>query len=496
MVRYVIPMWRLNHKHRSFPINGYFWAFSALLFIALGGCRKDSSQPAEVDEAIIAPPNSLFHTSVPRKAYDIILLKPTASSVTLSILSYKTCEAKVEFALQGVSALQTVQMSLKANVPFEVELSALSPNSSYHYRYSYKTASSAQYIQSPEYVFRTARAGSSSFVFDIQADSHLDMNTDTTVYRATLDNIASDHPDFLVDMGDTFMNDKYGKDFSMALYNYIAQRYFFGTICHSLPLFYVQGNHDGEMGMYNDGTAQSWAAWSNQTRKKYFPMPEPDAFYAGNTQQDANCGYLQDYYAWEWSNALFIVLDPFWYTPASGNNKPWDRTLGQAQYDWLENTLKDSQAKFKFVFIHNLVGGQDNDGKGRGGAEAAYFYEWGGHNADSTDGFVAKRPGWALPIHDMLVKYGVKAVFHGHDHFFGRQLKDGIIYQELPQPSVDENFKPIQAAGYGYLNGTILGGSGYLRLTVGQDQTKVEYVGTFVKTPGKNRQTVYGYTIL
>lgn len=83
-------------------------------------------------------------------------------------------------------------------------------------------------------------------------------------------------------------------------------------------------------------------------------------------------------------------------------------------------------------FIHHLAGGFGKDA--RGGAEAAGLYEWGGHNPDGTDVFREKRPGWPLPIHDLLVRKGVSVVFHGHDHLYARQDLDGIVYQAVPQP--------------------------------------------------------------
>jgi hypothetical protein len=60
--------------------------------------------------------------------------------------------------------------------------------------------------------------------------------------------MASDSADFLIDLGDTWMTDKYKDDFKSALKQYVAQRYYFGSLCHSVPLFLTLGNHDGEAG--------------------------------------------------------------------------------------------------------------------------------------------------------------------------------------------------------------------------------------------------------
>jgi len=71
----------------------------------------------------------------------------------------------------------------------------------------------------------------------------------------------------------------------------------------------------------------------------------------------------------------------------------------------------------------------------------------------------------------------VAIVFHGHDHLYARQELDGIIYQEVPQPGNEGGVRvPRHAAEYGYQSGTILGGSGHLRVTVSARGSRIEYV--------------------
>ena len=69
--------------------------------------------------------------------------------------------------------------------------------------------------------------------------------------------------------------------------------------------------------------------------------------------------------------------------------------------------------------------------------------------------------------------------FHGHDHFYGKQDKDGIVYQEAPQPS-NRNITNTSATEYGYKEGVILPGRGYLLLTVSASSVKVEYIKTLL----------------
>jgi hypothetical protein len=180
----------------------------------------------------------------------------------------------------------------------------------------------------------------------VQADPHLDSKVEPKLLERSLLNCLSDSPDFLIDLGDTFMTDKYHGARELAAKHYVAQRYYFGLIGHTAPVFLVLGNHDGEMG---GARRQDEAIWSNTMRKMYFPNPIPDGFYTGNDVKHPTLGLLEDYYAWEWGDALFVALDPFWFSDdRKGDN--WSRTLGEPQYQWLKRTLEGSKAKFKFIF--------------------------------------------------------------------------------------------------------------------------------------------------
>jgi hypothetical protein len=256
---------------------------------------------------------------------------------------------------------------------------------------------------------------------------------------------------------------------------YRYERVNFGSLAHSAPLFLVNGNHEGESGWLTTSDADNVAIWAARARLQYFENPVPDGFYTGDSMQEPLVGQRASWYAWQWGDALFVVLDPFWNSTAQPGRDAWTLTLGERQYKWLADTLASSPATFKFVFIHNLVGGLD--GQMRGGIEAAPFFEWGGRNQDGTSGFEQRRPGWAMPIHQLLVRYGVTAMFHGHDHVYAKQDLDGVVYQEVPQPSaINSASGPNLAAAYHYATGTILSSSGHLRVTVGPDRVTVQYV--------------------
>ncbi len=412
-----------------------------------------------------------------------VLGRPTDNSITVQAIFADSTDVYVEYgSSSGVYTNQTDTLSFADKVPAEFLLAGLQPNTRYFYRMQTRHTGAGLYTSRPEFTFQTARTPGSSFSFVVQADPHLDEQTDTAIYNRCLQNQLEDNPDFMIDLGDFLMTDKLKNTANLIPHDTIPYRCellrsYYEKACHSVPLFIALGNHEGESGWYQNGTASNIAVWDAQERMKYFLNPAPDNFYTGDTTNNAFVGQRENYYSWTWGDALFIVLDPYWYTKVKPDSlNGWRWTLGETQYGWLKNTLEASPAKFKFVFSHQLVGG---DPDGRGGVEFADRYEWGGNNLDGTSGFATNRPGWYKPIKDLLTENRVNIFFHGHDHFFGKQEKDCLIYQETPQPSHPNFNNAGQADDYGYFQGQILPNSGHLRVTVDNSQVKVEYVRAY-----------------
>jgi len=432
----------------------------------------------------------------------VLLGSPTRSSMKASVLA-PTQSGSVWIAYgtsPGVYDKQTATAALTAGTPVELQLTGLVADSRAYYRLHYKAAGSTSDSTTEEHSFQLARAVGRTFTFTIQADSHLDENSDLDVYRRTLQNVLADAPDFHVDLGDTFMTEKHSAplvatvqkapDAATVNSRYAYERNNFGAVSHSVPVFLVNGNHDAELGWLNDGTEQNVAVWAASARLRYFANPTPDGFYLGDSAETPYLGRRASWYAWQWGDALFVVLDPYWNSKKLAGGDAWGYTLGPTQYHWLAETLAASTATFKFVFVHNLVGGLD--GQMRGGVEAAPFYEWGGKGADGTYTFDQQRPGWSLPIHPLLVRNHVTAVFHGHDHLYARQDLDGIVYQEVPQPSAKNSSSgQTLAADYHYASGTILSSSGHLRVTVSPAAVTARYVRSWLPS-SENAQHANG----
>lgn len=458
-----------------------------LLHIGLGSSRAQPVQTSLIAAQAPRPDDRVdrrsrrgraveeFRTQTPRRLYDIVLGNPTGDSVTASILAYSPIEGYFEYGLRsGAYSSRSDLVRLEPGRPAEVLLGSLAQDSQYFYRWV-TTAGPADAVQpSDEFHFRTGRAPGDVFVFTVQADSHLDGRTNTRLYEATLRNARAAEPDFHIDLGDTFMTDK-RSDHRDALPQYLAQRYYFGLIGAVAPVFLVSGNHDGE-----GARRREMRSWAREQRDTYFATPSDGAPEQGN------------YYAWDWGDALFVALDPFWETGRSRNRGDyWDRTLGEDQYRWLAQTLRSSNAKFKFVFIHHLVGGVNQ--AARGGIDAARLFEWGGRGSDGTYQFDERRPGWGQPIHQLLVETGVTVVFHGHDHMFAREDLDGVVYLLVPQPGLDRDGPPRDVAIH-YKSGEVVGGPGHVRVTVSPETTLAELVQSRTAgRAGQNGRTAYSF---
>ena len=426
-----------------------------------------------------------------------LLGKPTDTSITINIVPAAMIEYYYEYGTTqgGPYTGQTTPVTATNGQPSEVVITGLSPNTRYYYRMIYDGdghVDDGDYEVRSEHTFHTQRAPGSTFTFTIISDSHANYNNPQTQQAAA--DIIADQPDFHFDLGDTFMTDG-DTNQDQVNQEYLAQRgpLFMGGIGQSSPIFLASGNHENEEGWNLDDT-YSIAQASIQARKLFFPTPIQDGFYTGNmdvlpainatTYGDQ---YREDYYAWEWGDALFVVFDPFQYTmnnpygatagesnddPASGDR--WNWTLGLQQYNWLKQTLENSNAKYKFMFAHHMLGGTQN--YVRGGAVPAHMFEWGGYNADGTTwGWDAKRPTFGdKPIRDLMIDNGVSAFFHGHDHQYAYEVRDGIVYLSMPQPNSTLNFNYYSESDP--YTERVLANPGYLRVTIAPDLATVQYV--------------------
>lgn len=446
---------------------------------------------------------------------NLILGRPTDQSITVSVLPTEDLEVFFEYGLKpGRYEGKTKPSRVQSVKPSELVINGLKPDAQYYYRIRYRRAGQGKYESGAEYTFRTQKPAGSTFVFDVQGDSHPERDGiqtaarmyDADLYRRTLHDVLQDRPDFYIMLGDDFSVDNLKQINSETVAQlYLNQRKFLAPLASSVPVFHVNGNHEQAARYLLDGTPNNPAVLSGRARDLYLPEPEPDRFYSGDKEPVELVGLLRDYYAWTWGDALFVMIDPYWHSPvqigtdvggARGNPRKagarnwWGITMGDAQYQWFKHTLEQSNAKYKFVFTHHVLG------TGRGGVDMADLYEWGGKNNKGEWEFDKQRPGWDLPVHQLMVKQGVTIFFQGHDHLFVHQERDGVVYQETPNPA-DPEYKAYNRDAY--RSGEALPNSGHLRVTVSPAEVKVEYIRSYLpmdETPEhKDGEVAFSYVV-
>jgi hypothetical protein len=440
---------------------------------------------------------------------NLLLGSPTDRSISLSALSTQpgslnlTCSSK---------SSTPIAIDLKPSAPADHTLTALTPNTPYTYTATFTPLGHPPITRTGS--FHTQRSAVSSFTFTIQGDSHPErpQMCSPARYSQTLANIAADQPDFHICMGDDFSLARIASlSQSAVAQRYRQQRPFLSLT--GAPIFLVNGNHE-QASLYNyqqQGKAHDITTWAQLSRNSLFPLPDTftTRFYSGNTTPLPGIGQLRDYLSFTWGDALFVILDNYWHSPAAvdttlsevlppedeaqarrtGRNRDlWAVTLGDAQYHWLADTLAKSTARYKFVFAHHI------HGTTRGGIEVAPLYEWGGRSPRGDLEFKSRRPNWPLPIHDLMVKHRVSAFFQGHDHIYAHQQLDGIVYQTLPIPADPADAIYNDTA---YTSGTRLPNSGHLRVTVEPTGARVYYVRSLSPTAAATQPapTAHSYTI-
>jgi hypothetical protein len=456
---------------------------------------------------------------------NIILGRPTADSVAIHALVPAGTSVFAEYGDDPATYMErTPAVEASVDNIAALELEGLSADTRYFYRLSYQDGSDAGARTGDEHSFHTQRSSGSTFTFGVQGDSHPERRNTMyhpDLYRRTMGLVANARPDLYFMLGDDFsisnpMADFYRGD-KTALNQrvvddvYLNQRRFLGLMAHSTALFPVNGNHEEARRHFLGTGLHDVSIFAGSARTRFFPLPAPDDFYSGNPDPVEGIGLLRDYFAFEWGDALFVMIDPYWHSPvpvgnsggmgAAGLGEEWDRltrtypdrwasTMGDAQYQWFRETLMESDARYKFVFTHHVLG------VGRGGIELANNYEWGGYSADGEWEFDERRPGWELPVHQTMVKYGVTIFFQAHDHIFVRQELDGVVYQSVPNPADDTYTARNRGA---YLSGDALDNSGYLNVTVSPQQLQVDYIRSWLpqdETDGRRHgEVAYSYSI-
>ncbi len=252
---------------------------------------------------------------------------------------------------------------------YEVTLSNLEPETPYFYNIKAKARDGSE-MESGPLTFSTAVADTQPFSFAVIGDTEARPHINDRVCKLVWD----ERPNLLLVVGDLTDGGKADQKFE---WNY---EYFQGVtqLASRIPVFPVAGNGEGDLHWYN----------------RYHALPGNEA-----------------YYSFTYGNAEYFMLN---------SNQPAEFAPGGAQYVWLEEKLKASTARWKFVAHHHAPYSGDEDDYGNSWKEK------------SAQGDLAVRK--IVPLYE---KYGVDMVFFGHLHTYQRTLpikdskidrQNGVIY--------------------------------------------------------------------
>jgi HEAT repeat protein len=210
--------------------------------------------------------------------------------------------------------------------------------------YRYKVTSAG--VSSQPFIFKTAVKVNSPFSFAVYGDSR----TQPHEHAATCDGIVAQRPNFIIHTGDLVSTG--------TVYEQWEQHFFTPAkeMMASIPFFPSLGNHERNADHYYN----------------FFSLPGKERWYS-----------------FTFGNALFVALD------SNGEFQP-----DSEQTKFLEQTLANSAAQWKFVYFHHPP------------------YSSGNHGSS-----VNIRKSWS----PLFEKYGVDVVFQGHDHLYERTypVRDG-----------------------------------------------------------------------
>ncbi len=313
------------------------------------------------------------------------------------------------------------------SVPFRhcIRIEDLEPNTTYEYSV---TQGTALFNSS----FRTAPDRNGPVRFIVYADSETEPEStgsftlwvdpltlvwrsylfdQTTGYRNNLDVIRSRHPDLVFIAGDLVQSGGEQRDWD-EFWFHNADQDSGKSLAGSIPIQAALGNHDYYEGPNLDQYNQPGSERAVNRFLTYFETPSN---HASNAEQEGR------YYCLKYGPATFIVLDVCNQGPNAGDgdtnfyllgendpgggNAP-DFAAGSEQYLWLEAQLMEAQLNslFTFVILHHAPYSSGPHGLPPGVVESS----------DNQSGIPVRQ------LTPVFFRYGVDAVFSGHDEMWER----------------------------------------------------------------------------
>lgn len=280
-----------------------------------------------------------------------------------SMIRYGTTLPLSDSLALGFAVPELHDQGVTSNIR-KASVSGLQPGTPYFYEIE-AMDSAGDTIRSGICTFATAAENPGAFCFSVLGDTEARPHINNRIAKL----IWAERPDFGLHLGDiTDGGDRENK----YEWNY---EYFtgMGQLLERMVLFPVPGNGEDDLYWYN----------------RYHALPQNDG-----------------YYRFTHGDAEFFMLD---------SNKPEELRPGGVQHDWLEQALRTSSARWKFVAHHHAPYSADDDD---------YGDSWRGQ---STLG--DKRFEHVIRLYE---RHGVDMVFYGHLHTYQRThpIRENRVHQQ------------------------------------------------------------------
>jgi hypothetical protein len=308
------------------------------------------------------------------------LMLPNKNGVSLVMSPKQATELFIEYGEFGKKYDHKTEVQVvEANEVAKFTIDDLRPDGAYSYRVLCRAAgSNTRFSPRESHTFKTLRGENRTFSFGYATDAHFYDLWSTATFGGTagtgykffkqgMQNLKGSGVDFIIFGGDnaythcpscpggTIDGVVYEPNYAVTIpqaelryQTWLAPEHI-GVVTPAIPFVYVLGNHEGETNpntnQCDHSTANSVASLA--ARQKYYANPQ--SVYGGNPEGS--------YYSFETGDALIVVLDVMRYS----QGLPFDATgwtLGDEQLAWFENTLKNSNRKWKFIIAEHLLGGE------------------------------------------------------------------------------------------------------------------------------------------
>jgi hypothetical protein len=303
------------------------------------------------------------------------LQRGTPTSVVICWRTDLSCDTRVRYGTSPGVLDQSVVDAASVK-DHEIEITSLSPGTTYYYDVGTTTAALAG--GTPSYFFATSPQPGTSVAFNawVVGDSGTGGSAQAAVRDAMLANTASDPPEFWLTVGDNAYDDGTDAEYTT---KFFAP---YSAIMRSTMLWPAPGNHD----MHSADSAA-------QTGPYFDAFAPPTAGQAGGVASGTEA-----YYSYDFANAHVISLD----------SAESDLSPGSPMLTWLAADLAATQADWLVAHWHHAP------------------YTKGTHDSDEpgdSDGIMIAMRENVLPL---LEAGGVDLVLCGHSHTYERSfLVDG-----------------------------------------------------------------------